>query len=44
MENVDADIEGMRRQDRRKLAATWNSQMEKAYVEFLHKGDQIGKP
>ena len=38
MENVDADIEGMRRQDRRKLAATWNSQMEKAYVEFLHKG------
>ena len=38
VENVDADIEGMRRQDRRKLAATWNSQMEKAYVEFLHKG------
>ena len=38
IENVDGHIEGMRRQDRRKLTATWNTTMEKAYVEFLHKG------
>ena len=38
IENVDGHIEGMRQQDRRKLTATWNTTMEKAYVEFLHKG------
>jgi hypothetical protein len=34
-ESVDSHIAGMRRQDRRKVAAVWNCRMERAYQEFV---------